>query len=439
MNEFDRIPPNAPDIEKCVLSSFFNSDKTFKNYAYQINPEYFYQSKHRKIFEFMVDKNCCDVMIIANMYPDAAVDISEISERYSSNCYLEAEISVLKDKFERRKIIEVCTEKILAAFSDMDISARDISEKIITELNATNSYERFPVPINEIVPLLFEKFELLSKQGCAIGLKTGISDIDNLIGGFVDSEMVLIAGRPSMGKTAFALQIAAHNAISGIPVLIFSIETSNEQIGGRMLCAHAGVSFDDILRGQQLQNQQWQALGLSAGTVAEFPVYIDETPAIPIMQLIAKAENYVKSKGIKLIIADHIGLITNSDKGRSRNEELSVISKRLKALGKNMNIPIIALCQLSREVEKRQPPIPRLSDLYESGSLEQDSDKVLFLFRDEYYNRNSDKKGIAEIILAKNKNGRTGYKEVFFNKPTMTFKNLSKEKDPMEPDHWSDK
>lgn len=181
MNEFDRIPPNAPDIEKCVLSSFFNSDKTFKNYAYQIKPEYFYQSKHRKIFEFMVDKNCCDVMIIANMYPDAAVDISEISERYSSNCYLEAEISVLKDKFERRKIIEVCTEKISAAFSDMDISARDISEKIISELNATNSYERFPVPINEIVPLLFEKFELLSKQGCAIGLKTGISDIDNLI------------------------------------------------------------------------------------------------------------------------------------------------------------------------------------------------------------------------------------------------------------------
>lgn len=438
MNEFDRIPPSAPGIEKSVLASLFCSPATFNKYAYHIKPEYFYSSLHRKIFQFMINKNCCDIVILSNMYPDAASDITEICDSFSSQVFLDAEISVLKDKYERRKIIEICSEKIGSAFSDTDSTASEISESIISNLSTLNTYERLPVEIGSIIPGLFEMFQTVSKNGCAIGLKTGISDIDDLIGGFVDSEFILVAGRPSMGKTAFALQIAAYNAIvCKIPVMIFSIETSNEQITCRMLCAEAKVSYDEILRGI-LPKKDWPKLSLAAGPISEAEVFIDETPSIPIMQLVSKAENFAKANGVKMIIVDHIGLVTNTEKGRSRNEEISVISKRLKALGKTINVPVIALCQLSREVEKRQPPIPRLSDLYESGSLEQDSDKVIFLYREEYYKRDSNKKGIAEIILAKNKNGKVGYKEVYFDKPTMVFRNLSTEHDPMDPKQYKE-
>jgi replicative DNA helicase len=434
----DRQPPSSVEVEKAVLCSFFNSDSVFNKYAYQINPEYFYSTQNRIIFDFMIKNRCTDIMIIGEMFKDDAGYIGEIAENHSSNLYLDAEIAVLKDKYERRKIIQTAFEQVEQAYDNYEIKAAEISDKIISELSGLNTYECNPVHIETIVPVVLETFRRITTEGTALGLKTGISDIDEMIGGFVDSEMVLIAGRPSMGKTSFALQIAAHNAQQGIPVLIFSIETSNEQITGRMLCADAEVSYDDILRCKEITKEGWGRLGISCGDIAGYNIYIDETPSIPVQQLISKAENFVKSKGIRLIISDHIGLITCFEKGRSRNEELGKISKAIKALGKKNKVPTITLCQLSREVEKRSPPIPRLADLYESGSLEQDSDKVIFLYRDEYYNRHSEKKNIAEIILAKNKNGRTGFKEVYFDKPTMTFKNLSNETDPMDPRQYKE-
>jgi replicative DNA helicase len=340
---------------------------------------------------------------------------------------------VLKDKYERRKIIQTCLEQIEDAFDNTETPSTEIAEKIITTLSDLNTYEKIPEKIGRIIPIILETFEKITGSGTGLGLKTGVKDIDSMIGGFLNGEMTLVAGRPSMGKTALALQIATHNAAQNIPTLIFSIETSNEQVCGRILCAQAGVSFDDILRGKTISREKWTELSIQAAKLSEYPIFIDETPAISIGQLIGKTENYAKNKNVKLIISDHIGLISNTSRARSRNEELSQISKKIKALGKNLKIPTITLSQLSREVEKRQPPIPRLSDLYESGSLEQDSDKVMFLYRDEYYNRKSEKKNIAEIILAKNKNGKTGFKEVYFDKPTMTFKNLSEINDPMNP------
>lgn len=435
MQTIDRIPPQAIEIEKSVLSSFFSSQAIFSKYGYTITPDYFYGPITQRIFKYMQENNCTDMMIISNQFPDHAVEIAEICEAYSPNLHLENEIKILKDRYERRMMIDAAIQNSEAAYSDYDISAREIIERTISELNKTNTYETAPENVGNVIPRLMNTFEKIMVDGQGLGLKTGISDVDALIGGFVDSEMVMIAGRPSMGKTAFALQIARYNALQGNPVLIFSIETSNEQITGRVLCSHAEISFDAILTGT-LPKYEFPKLGAAAETVKSMPIYTDETPSIPIMQIVAKAENYVKNYGVRLIIIDHIGLITGIEHGRSRNEELSKISKQIKALGKSLKIPTITLCQLSREVEKRQPPIPRLSDLYESGSLEQDTDKVIFLYREEYYKRDSDKKGIAEIILAKNKNGKTGYINLLFDKPTMVFRNLAKDD---EAEAWQDR
>lgn len=429
----DRIPPQSIEIEKGVLCSFFNSSDTFNRYAYQVKPEYFYSSKNRMIFDFIVKNRCTDFLVLCEMFKNDVDYLVEISENVSPTAYLDGEIAVLKDKYERRKIIQTSYEQIAEAYDNFEVKAAEISDKIISELSCLDSYECNPVHIDTVVPGVFDTFEKITAGHTSLGLKTGISDVDEIIGGLIDDEMVLIAGRPSMGKTSFALQIALHNAKQGIPVLIFSIETSNEQITGRILCADARVSYDDILRCHETPTEGWNRLRESAYKIQEYPVFIDETPSIPITQLVSKAENLVKSHGIKLVIADHIGLITSPDSGRSRNEELGKISKAIKALGKRVHIPTITLCQLSREVEKRKPCIPRLSDLYESGSLEADSDKVIFLYRDEYYNRESKKKNIAEIILAKNKNGKVGFIEVYFDKPTMTFKNLERDNDPMSP------
>jgi replicative DNA helicase len=420
MNE-DRTPPQCIEIEKCILSAFFASHKSFLQFSIKVKPEYFYHSINRKIFVKMQELNITDMPVISESIPGVELDIADIVENYCGNANLDAEIVTLKDRYERREIIAASNEAIEKSFTDFDCSPIEIIQNATAKISGCSEHYNPPEIIGDIIPRLYEKMEA-AKRG-ENGLKTGVSDIDNLIGGFLDDEYIIIAGRPSMGKTMLALQIARYNAIQNkIPTLIFSIETGKTTLTGRIVFGEAGVAYDAVMSNTLPAGDIEK---INATPCHESQIYIDDTAAISINQIEAVSELYVKNHGIKLIIIDHIGLIKPAERGRSRHEELSEISKRIKACGKHNRVPIVAICQLSRSVESRKPPIPMLSDMRDSGSLEEDTDKVMFLYREEYYQRDSKKKGIAEIILAKNKNGKTGYKEVQCDLPTMTIHNLS--------------
>jgi replicative DNA helicase len=256
---------------------------------------------------------------------------------------------------------------------------------------------------------------------CGMGLKTGLKEIDDTIGGFQNGELVIIAARPSMGKSSFAINIVRENGIKRkIPLLIFSLEMSKSLTTGRILFGEADCSYDEAQRGIL---RDMAKVSIAAGPISEAPIYVDDTAGASISQIVIRSEQYAKLYGIRLIIIDHLGLI-GGNKNIKRHEELSEITKSLHNLARRLNLPVIALSQLSRNVEYRNPPRPMLSDLRESGSIEEDSDKVLMLYRDDYYNKDSEKAGICEVIVAKNRNGRTGYKEVAFDKRAMQFKEI---------------
>lgn len=417
----DRIPPACPEIEKTILASMLYDKKTFLKYAIQIKSEWFFAKDRQKIFETMIKLNTVDTSIIAESLPGIWQALGEISENIGANVAIDEEISILRDRFERREIIKYAESAITAAYEDYDQSPIEIIQNAASKISDNSNHYSAPKKIIEVIPKIFERMEQAKNR--AVGLQTGVSDIDYLIDGFVEDDFIILAGRPSMGKTALALQIARYNAIQKKnPILIFSIETGCLTMSARILFSEAGVRFDQAFNGT-LPLREYPALSNSSGPCSEADIYIDETAAIPIGQIEAVSEIYSKNHGIKLIIVDHIGLV-KTDPGRSRHEEVSSISKRLKALQKRLKTPLIALSQLSRKVDERNPPIPMLSDLRESGSLEEDSDKVIFLYREEYYKRQSEKKNIAQVIVAKYKNGKTGYKEVYFDKEKMNFKNL---------------
>ena len=424
MENSDRIPPQCVAIEMSILASFFGSDKSFLKYSIMIKPEYFYITMHRRIFETMLKLNTTDITIIIEALPEyEAHKIAGIFENIGGNVYLENEIAVLKDRYERREIINASSEAIENAYTDFESNPLEIIQNTTAKITGCTDHYNPPENISLILPKVFDK--IAAAQQGNNGLKTGISDIDKIIGGFVEDEFIIIAGRPGMGKTAFCLQVARYNAlINKIPVLIFSIETGKTTLSARILFSEARVSYEAVMN-NYLPQEAMPGIHVTADAVSESEIYIDDTAGISINHIEAVTESYVKNHGIKLVIIDHIGLVHNPNHGRSRHEELSEISKRIKACGKRNKVPVIAVCQLSRSVESRKPPIPMLSDLRESGSLEEDTDKVMFLYRDEYYNRQSDKRNIAEIILSKNKNGRTGHKEVRIDLPTMTFSDLS--------------
>lgn len=418
-------PPACPDIEKSILATFFQSKTQWSKYSGLILPEYFYVSDHKKIFEFMITSNITDSRIVLEKHPDTQTAILEILGGYSPQTNVESQIEILKDRFERRRIIQTSHNALQGAFCDYDTPISSLVESSILGLSASFVSSSKVEHIRDILPRVLIELNASLETG-DVWYKTGISDIDDLIGGFLLGEMIIMAGRPSMGKTSFALQVVRHIAINKkIPVLFFSLETTKSGISGRIISSESHACYDYALRGYK---EALTKINNEAPRVSLSDIYIDDTCAITMSQIEMKSENYVKNNNVKMIFIDHIGLIKGVG-GRSRHEELSVISKSIKALGKKLNVVIIPLCQLSREVDKRSPPIPMLSDLRESGSLEEDADKVLFLYREEYYNRKSTKKGVCEIIAAKNKNGKTGHKDIYCDLSTFNFCNLAKEEE----------
>ncbi len=343
---------------------------------------------------------------------------------------IEKYIKIVEEKSILRNLIKTSNEITALGYEQTEEveTIMDISEKKIFDVVQKRSTKGY-TPIKDVlIESITEIEKLYNQKGIITGIPTGFADLDRITAGLHNSELILIAARPAMGKSAFALNIATHAAVNAnIPVAVFNLEMSKEQVGNRILCSEAMVDSNKIKTGK-IDEQDWIKLVSAVGPLSESQIFIDDTAGISIMEIRAKCRKLKLEKNIGLVVIDYLQLIQGSGKkNASREQEISEISRSLKILAKELDVPVIALSQLSRAVEQRTDHRPMLSDLRESGAIEQDADIVMFLYRDDYYNQESERKNIAEVILAKHRAGSTGTVELMWLGNYTKFVNLARE------------
>ncbi len=343
---------------------------------------------------------------------------------------VEKYIKIVEEKSILRNLIKTSNEITALGYEQTEEveTIMDISEKKIFDVVQKRSTKGY-TPIKDVlIESITEIEKLYNQKGIITGIPTGFADLDRITAGLHNSELILIAARPAMGKSAFALNIATYAAVNAnVPVVVFNLEMSKEQVGNRILCSEAMVDSNKIKTGK-IDEQDWIKLVSAVGPLSESQIFIDDTAGISIMEIRAKCRKLKLEKNIGLVVIDYLQLIQGSGKkNASREQEISEISRSLKILAKELNVPVIALSQLSRAVEQRTDHRPMLSDLRESGAIEQDADIVMFLYRDDYYNQESERKNIAEVILAKHRAGSTGTVELMWLGNYTKFVNLARE------------
>ena len=438
----DRVPPQNIEAEQAVLGAMLISKEAIAESAQILNPQDFYREAHRIVFEAMLDLSnrnqaVDNLTVIEQLNKTNQLEkvggiafVTALANTVPTAANVVFYAKIVKEKALMRHLINTATAIAAMGYEGADDadSIMDKAEKMILEIASNRKTGDF-TPINQIVIDTFSKIEnLYESKGGLTGLSTGFKDLDKLTAGLQPSDLILVAARPSMGKTAFTLNIASHVALKeNKPVAFFSLEMSKEQLMQRMLCAE-GLVESQRLRVGDLDEQDWQKLIAAADKFSKAPLYIDDTPGISIMELRSKARRLQQEKGLSLVLIDYLQLMQGraNKNGDNRQQEISEISRSLKSLARELNVPVIALSQLSRSVESRQIKKPMLSDLRESGSIEQDADIVMFLYRDDYYNEDSEKKNIAEVILAKHRAGSTGTVELLWLGSYTKFVNLEK-------------
>ncbi len=353
--------------------------------------------------------------------------LSSLVDQVPSSANAVAYAKMIRERAVLRKLIDGANKISEMCYSNNEEinECVDISEKIIFDIAQKRMKQGF-VPVRDVVKDSFKAIEqLYERKELITGVSTGYKDLDRITCGLQRSDLIIVAGRPSMGKTAFALNICENAAIgTGAVCGVFSLEMSKEQLVQRLLCSRAEVDASK-LRGGFLSESDWPKLTRAAGILSEAPIYIDDTPAITVLELRAKARRLQKRVGLDLIVVDYLQLMRGVGKIESREREISEISRALKALAKELHIPVIALSQLNRGVEARQDKRPQLSDLRESGAIEQDADVIAFVYRDEMYNRESPDAGKAEILIGKQRNGPTGRVMLAFRGAITRFDDLA--------------
>ena len=406
-----------------------------------LKPEDFYREDNRTIFEAILNlygrSEPIDIITLkselSSMGKFEAVGgleyIAELPDKVPTTANVEQYIKIVEEKSVLRNLIKTANEIITLGYDqtqEVD-GIIDGAEKKIFEVMQKKNQKGY-TPIKDILVETFTELEQLYNQKQRItGIPTGFSDLDFRTSGLHNSDLILVAARPAMGKSAFALNIATNAAVRAkVPVAIFSLEMSKEQMTSRILCSEAMVDSNKVRTGK-IDDEEWSKLAAASGELSEANIYIDDTPGISIMEIRAKCRKMKIEKNIGLVVIDYLQLVQGSGKrGGSREQEIAEISRSLKILAKEINVPVIALSQLSRAPEQRPDHRPMLSDLRESGSIEQDADIVMFLYRDDYYNEDSEKKNIAEVILAKHRAGSTGTVELLWLGNYTKFANIDK-------------
>ena len=442
--EILRIPPQSLMAEEALLGGVMLENEALTQVTDYVKEEDFYRPGNREIFKSILalgkNHEPIDLVTVADHLKqrqklDAVGGsgyLSSLVDNVHTAANLTAYARIVKNKSLLRSLINTSTdiiEKSYGEIEDVDTLV-DQAEKAILEV-ARNRGQSEVSPVDEVVKESFAAIDAAYRSNSTLtGIPTGFDKIDKLTNGLQRSDLIIIAGRPSMGKTSFALNIAQNSAAhpdSNSRVIFFSLEMSKVQLATRMLCSQSEIDANS-LRGGMLKDEDWPRLSAAASEVSELPIYIDDTSAITVMEMRAKARRLKNDQGLDLVVVDYLQLMRGD--GESREREISEISRSLKAMAKELDVPVIALSQLNRSVESRPDKRPQLSDLRESGAIEQDADVIMFVYRDEVYNKDTpENAGMAEILIRKQRNGPTGVAELrFFGKFT-TFRNLDKRYD----------
>ncbi len=441
----EKLPPQNIEAEQSLLGSLMMDGESIFKVSDFLQPKDFYKKIHRDVYEAILDiverKESVDILSVS-----ARLNEKELLKEVGGKSYLISLVNsvptathiadygkIVQKKRILRDLIHSGQEISISAYNE----AKDV-EKLLDEAESRifaisqNSRSQNFLHIKDSLESAFERIEKLSKEGGKFrGVPTGFADLDNILSGLQKSDLIVLAARPSMGKSSLAFDIARNVAVeSKIPVGVFSLEMSTDQIADRLIANISGINLWKLRTGnlkKDPQNSDFDKIRESFGVLSDAPLYIDDASSFNVMQMRTMARRLQAEKGLGLIIVDYLQLMEPKTSSYSMVQQMTEISRELKSLAKEMNVPILALSQLSRAVEQRTPQVPRLSDLRETGAIEQDSDVVLFIYREDYYREDTSRKNIADIIIAKHRNGPTGKIELYFDKDTASFKNLEKD------------
>ncbi len=439
----DRTPPQNIEAEQAVLGAIFIEPESLTVASEFLIPEDFYRSSHQKIFSAMLKLSdqgkAIDVVtvteeLIATEQLENIGGVSylmELANAVPTAANVEYYARIVEEKSLLRRLIRTATEIAQEGYSREDEveSLLSEAEKKIMEVSGRKSAGSF-ISIKDVLVEAYDNIEkLANRQGDITGIPTGFTELDRMTAGFQRNDLIIVAARPSVGKTAFALNIAQNVATKTDEVVaIFSLEMGAEQLVMRMLSSEGNINAQNLRTGD-LSDEDWKKLTMAMGSLSNAQIYIDDTPGIRIAEMRAKCRRLKQERGLGMILIDYLQLIQGDGKADNRQQEVSEISRSLKALARELEVPVIALSQLSRSVEQRQDKRPMMSDIRESGSIEQDADIVAFLYRDDYYDKETENKNIIEIIIAKQRNGPVGTVQLAFAKEYSKFVNLERRYD----------
>jgi len=436
-----RVPPHNTEAEQAVLGGVFLRNDIFHTLVDTINDEDFYSPVHRIIYQAFQElyrrREPVDLVTVAEYLQTkgqldevgGTVYLASLAESVASASNAVFHAQIVRDKSVRRRLIQTSSEILTSCFEagEQTESLLDQAEQQIFSIAESKGKPVF-MSSKDLVQRVFEQLEARAGQGELVtGVPTGYTDFDQMTAGLQKSDLIILAARPSMGKTALALNMGMRAAIQhDVPVAVFSLEMSMDQLMMRLLGCHGRVDLSR-LRSGYLNDEDWSRLYQSAEDLSRAPIYIDDTPALSTMEIRARSRRLKAEKGVGLIIVDYLQLMRSSHKSDSREQEISDISRNLKALAKELEVPVIALSQLNRKVEERSDKRPMISDLRESGAIEQDADVIVFIYRDAAYNKAEDNpnKNIAEIIIGKQRNGPVGAIRLGYFGQYTVFENLT--------------
>ncbi len=439
-----KLPPQNIDAEKSLLGAVLIDEETLADISEHVTPKDFYDKRHAIIYAGMMrlyeKHRPVDLLTLTEELKrkneieiiGGSAYLTELTNYVPTAAHAEAYAELVAQKAVRRRLIKASGEISELGYNE-ETTTQELLEKAEAELFSVSdqSLKQDLVSIESILTESFDRMEELHRnKGTLRGVRTGYRDLDNMTAGFQRSDLIILAARPAMGKTTLVTNLAYNVAtVAKQPVLFFSLEMSKEQLVDRMLADASGVDAWNIRTGN-LSDEDFSKLSEAMGEMAEAPIFIDDTPGVSVLEMRTKARRAAHEQPLGLIIIDYLQLMQGSGRGDgNRVQEVSEISRGLKLIARELNVPVIALSQLSRSVESRSPQIPQLSDLRESGSIEQDADIVMFIYREAYYNPETERENITDLIIAKHRNGPTGKIELYFHPERLRFMSLDRKHD----------